>query len=192
MVARRYSVAALLGLAMFATTTQAGWLDDWLRSIPQDFASRNAWPEPIVQSDRQVTQTPYEAMTARGWERQNMLVDYHFEDGSLHLTEAGRLKVRWILTEAPPQHRVIYIHRGEDVQQTTLRVATVQALVPQIAPEAAGVPILVTTLSSEGNPADRVQFVNTEFAKSQPKPQLLSSSGGGSGGSSSGGGQQQK
>jgi len=181
MVARRYSVAALLGLALFAATAQAGWLDDWLASIPRDTVNRNRWPEPMATSDRQVTYSSFTAMTERGWERQNMLVDYHFEDGSLRLTEAGRLKVRWIVTEAPPQHRVIYVHQGSDGQQTAARVATVQALVPQIAPEATGVPILVTTLSSEGNPADRVQFVNAEFVKAQPKPKLLcnGSAGGG-------------
>ena len=52
--------------------------------------------------------------------------EFHFEPGTGQLTEAGRLKVRWILTAGPEQHRLIYVHTADNNQETAARVAAVQ------------------------------------------------------------------
>ena len=73
-------------------------------------------------------------MVANGWRRQNMLGEFHFEPATGQLTEAGRLKVRWILTACPEQHRLIYVHTAERDEETSARIAAVQQLAAQIRP----------------------------------------------------------
>ena len=73
-------------------------------------------------------------MVSNGWRKQNMLADHHFADESGVLTEAGRMKVRWILTEAPRHHRTIYVHRDEDAEVTAARIDYVQQLAAETQP----------------------------------------------------------
>ena len=73
-------------------------------------------------------------MVANGWRRQNLLGEFHFEPQSGQLTEAGRLKVQWILTACPEQHRLIYVHTAGTREETAARVAAVQQLAAQFPP----------------------------------------------------------
>jgi len=156
--------------------------DDFLLGICRDFKRRNCWPEPFVCPDRKAVREPSAIMIARGWERQNMLSDQYFEDSRHVLTEAGRLKIHWILTEAPSQHRVVYVRRADDPQVTYARLESVRAYAAQILPGQPLPPVLETSLAPPGWPADRVDIVSRKFYSSLPDPRLSSASGGSSGG----------
>ena len=99
---------------------------DFFHHIYRDFQRRRCWPEPFIYQDREMALAPYFTMVSRGWELQNMLADHHFLAGTTQLTEAGRLKIYWILMEAPPQHRVIYVHRSLRPEETIGRVEAVR------------------------------------------------------------------
>ena len=87
-----------LGLAQQAS---AEILCEAWNSIVRDVKRRQCWPEPFVAPDRATVRSPFVTQVANGWRRQNMLGEFHFQPGSQDLTEAGRLKVRWILPYAP-------------------------------------------------------------------------------------------
>jgi hypothetical protein len=116
-----------------------------------------------------------------------MLVDQHFEEGNTRLNESGRLKVRWIMFQAPSQHRVIYVHQAMDAPTTALRVDAVQQLVLQTGADPSGVPVLVTTLDPADNPADRIDIVTRKFRDMAPAPVLPKSGGQDSGSGASSG-----
>lgn len=175
------TLVVLLAGVLPAIPTQA---DDFLLSIGRDFKRRNCWPEPFVCPDRQAVREPSAIMIARGWERQNMLYDQYFEDGQHLLTEAGRLKIHWILTEAPSQHRVVYVRRSDNPQETFLRLEAVRAYAVQVLAGQQLPPILETSLSPPGWPADRVDVQSRKFYAAIPDPVLPSASGGSSGGTS--------
>jgi hypothetical protein len=177
----RNAFFALFGAAMLVTAAQAQGLVD-------DYHARNRWPEPYESVDRAAAQSPFFAMVAKGWEQQNMLVDQHFEEGNNRLSESGRLKVRWILLQAPAQHRVIYLHQALDAPATSQRVDAVQRLVLQTVADPLNVPILVTTLDPVENSAERIDLVNRNFLKMSPPPILPKLGGGQTGGGSSGAG----
>lgn len=126
-------------------------------------------------------------MIANGWRRQNMLGEYHFEPGTAKLTEAGRLKVRWILTTGPQQHRLIYVHRADTDEETSARMATVLQLASKITPYDLP-PVLATSISDDGWPADQIDRVGRKYQASTPAPRLPSPAGGGGSAPSSGGG----
>ncbi len=183
MPVRCTALLAALAAVMLATSARAGWFSDFCHSCNDDIQRRNCWPEPYLSADREAAQAPFCAMIAKGWERQNMLVDQHFEEGNTRLNEAGRLKVRWILFQAPTPHRAIYVHQTIDNQTTALRVDAVQQLVVQAGVDPSSVPILVTTLDPADNPADRIDIVTRKFRDMAPPP-LLPKGGGSDSGSS--------
>lgn len=164
------TLAVLLAGALPAVPVQA---EDFLKSIGRDFKRRNCWPEPFTCPDRQAVREPMAIMVARGWERQNMLHDQYFEDGRSVLTDAARRKIRWILTEAPSQHRVIYVRVADTPQETGARIEAVRGYVAQLMPGQPQPPILETMLTAPGWPAERVNVVSRKFIESMPDPKMM-------------------
>ncbi|MEN6558457.1 MAG: hypothetical protein ABFC54_09795 [Thermoguttaceae bacterium] len=131
-------------------------------NIVDDTRRRNCWPEPFVAPDRDTIVAPMAIQIANGWRRQNLLGDFYFEPGNGQLTEAGRLKVRWILLTGPQQHRLIYVHAALDDDETASRLAAVQQLAAKISPNNLP-PIQATTISDQGAPADDVELIRRKF-----------------------------
>lgn len=159
-------------------------------SIVRDFERRNCWPEPFVCPDRQAVRDPMAIMVARGWERQNMLAEQYFEENRADLNEAGKIKIRWIVTEPPPPHRVIYVRRTVSPELTMARIEAVKAFAMQAAQPEACPPVLETTATPPGWPADRVDALSRKFFAAIPDPKLPGGSGASGSGSGSGGGSQ--
>jgi hypothetical protein len=174
MTARRLG-AGLLGLAVLlaAETAAANWLTAIPNSIARDFKRRNCWPRPFNCPDRYAARAPFAVMVANGWMRQNSLGEHHFESGGAELTEAGKLKVQWIVFQAPSRHRTIYVHRSLDPHVTAERLATVdrysQALVID---GTSPPPVLASDDPPAGWPAQRVDAIGRKFQASMPDPRL--------------------
>ena len=172
MPVRLYTVVGFVLIA-FASATQvsADWFFGIFDSIARDVKRRQCWPDPFVCPDRAAARAPYATMVANGWQRQNMLGEYHFESGTGQLTEAGRLKLRWILTAAPQQHRGVWVHRAMTEEETAARMAAVFRLASQITPN--DLPsVQPTSISDEGWPADQVDLIGRKFQSSTPPPRL--------------------
>ena len=169
-----------------ASQVSADIFTSFFNSIVKDVKRRQCWPSPFVEDDRVAVRLPFSTMVANGWRRQNMLGDYHFEQGTGQLTEAGRIKIRWILTAGPEQHRLIYVHMADNDQETSARVMAVQQLASQISPTNLP-PVLTTSISDEGWSAGQVDAIERRYLGSQPNPRLTPSSSSGGGGGSGGG-----
>ena len=154
-----------------ATQASAEILCGAVNSIARDVKRRQCWPEPFTGPDRATVRAPFVIQVANGWRRQNLLGEYHFEPNSGELTEAGRLKVRWIVTVCPEQHRLIYVHTAEEDEETLARIAAVQRLAQKIAPDGM-TPVLSTSISDEGWPADQIDLIGRKFQSSTPEPRL--------------------
>jgi hypothetical protein len=158
-----------------ASQVSAEWFFGILNGAARETKRRQCWPEPFAATDRSAARMPFAAMVANGWERQNLLGEFHFEPVSGRLTEAGRNKVRWIFLSAPPQHRVAYVHVAEGKTETDARMASVRQLVGQISPHMAD-SVLLTTIPDEGWPAEEVGKIARKFIDSTPTPRLPSTS----------------
>jgi hypothetical protein len=159
------------------------------QSVARDFKRRNCWPKPFLCPDRQAVREPFAIMVSNGWQRQNLLGDYYFETGTGQLTESGRLRVLWVLNEAPEQHRVIAVHRGSAPEETAARMAAVQQMVAQNLLAGQAPPSLVeTSMSDAGWPANQAELLDRKFMAAIPDPKLpAATTGGGSNGGSGGG-----
>jgi hypothetical protein len=137
---------------------------------------RQCWPEPFNGPDRAVTRMPFAIQVNNGWRRQNMLGEFHFDAGG-QLTEAGRNKVRWILTTCPQQHRFIYIHIADKNDITMARMASVQQVAAEITPDNVP-PITLTSIAEGGAPADQVDLISRKYQATTPAPRLPAASSG--------------
>ena len=179
-----YLVRLFIFVVVTFTTlsTSAEWMCDFFTGVARDTKRRNCWPAPFACPDRQTVRAPFTIMVSNGWRKQNMLGDFHFEPATGQLTEAGKLKICWIMYEAPEQHRAIYVHIGKTTEETEARLAAVNAQAASLAPQSEMPPILSTTISDVGAPAERVDIIKRMDQSSRPVPRIpfLTSQDGGS------------
>ncbi len=139
------------------------------------------WPHPFNCPDRASATAPFATMTNNGWRRHNLLGQHHFEPDGSALNVAGQLKVRWILTQAPPHRRSIFVERDLETEVTDARIAAVDTYSQRVLIGDEQVDIQDTHLVSEGRSASIVDAINVRFQESMPPPILPASTiGGGS------------
>jgi hypothetical protein len=176
-------VMIALGLAAPASADFFLW--EMFVGIGRDIKNRNCWPDQYYPISVAEARAPSCIMVANGWRKQNLLGEYHFQPTTGQLTEAGSEKLRWILTVGPEQHRVVYVHAAYTVEETAARLSAVQQLALKITPRGLP-PILTTTISDDGWPADQVDLIGRKYQATMPPPRLPSSDAGGGAGATAG------
>jgi hypothetical protein len=156
--------------SVYSTPADAQLFHDFSRSVVRDFKRNNCWPDPFQATDRVAVRAPFNVMVHNGWQRQNMIGDLHFDETGKQLSKAGETKVRWILTETPPHHRTIYVHRGESTEDTDTRIAAVHNFAESILPEGQTSVVHQTDIDREGLSAERVSTIIRKFHETTPPP----------------------
>ena len=186
---RPFAVALLLSASALPASAQGPWpgpAKGPLCSLGIETARSNCWPRPFTCWDQATVSAPFAVMIENGWRKQNLLADHHFDGTGTALNDAGKNKLRWILTEAPEQHRAIYVRRAESPEKTTARFAAVQEAAAGLAMPGERVAIVQTNVAPAGWPAERVDTIGRKFQASTPEPRLTKADGSGGGSSSSG------
>ena len=151
---------------------RADWHSFWDR-VHVDWHRNNAWPEPFSQMDRQFVRQPVNVQVRNGWRMQNTLSDELFDPETQQLTTAGKMKVRWIFTQAPPSRRTVYVLRGETAAMTDARLRSVKNTVVAMhgieADTRAVVLIGVPPRLGSGDYLDRIR---RSYEASTPSPRL--------------------
>jgi hypothetical protein len=111
-------------------------------------------------------------MINNGWRRENMLGSHHFNPDTNQLNAAGQLRVQWVMTQAPPDRRGIFVERTLDQNSNNQRMTAVQEYATQVAIDGRPPQVTQTHLVTEGRPATVVDFTNTKFQQSMPVPVL--------------------
>jgi hypothetical protein len=155
---------------------QAGWGEFWHR-VNVDFHRNNCWPHPFQEQDRDLIRAPLIAMTAAGWRQNNTLSDHFFSTDDHAINQAGELKIRWIVTQAPPHRRTVFVLRGGTQQATNARVTAVQRIVDRYAGPGEQPAVVVTEMNPPGASGDYFDQVDRQFKQSIPAPRLPSMDG---------------
>jgi hypothetical protein len=162
-------VAVLLGSA---TPAKAQWFENFCERFKRDYHRNKMWPEPFLQADRQATMAPFAIQTANGWRRQNLISDYHFQDGTSQLTLAGEIKLRYILTQMPPARRTVFVQQGTSPDVTQARLASVENAAAQMVPPGQVAQVVETNLPNDGWSAEDIDAITRKFNSSRPDPRL--------------------
>jgi hypothetical protein len=187
----RFFTGLMFSLAVAGVTASARAGDDegFWHEVHIVWHRNNEWPEPFISADRNYAIAPFAVMIANGWQRQNLIGDNYFEESTKKLNTAGIERIRYILRQAPVEHRVLFVQRDLNDEITKTRVDLVQEAVASLQPKGPLPEVLVSNMVPEGRSAEIVSAELNGYTKSPPTPRLSAhSAGGSSSGSSSGGG----
>ena len=170
------ALATLAAFGCLVASAQAVSFDDGVRYVKRGYHQNKQWPWPYICADRIAVHEPFCIMVNNGWRRQNLLGAHHFNEDATKLTTAGELRVRWILTQAPPERRTIFVERDLNPTVTAERLAAARDYASQVIIDG-GAPVVVeSNLISEGRPASLVDATNVRFQESMPVPALPATS----------------
>lgn len=168
---RRITLAVSSLVLTLVVCTISTAADYWHR-FSTDWHRNNCWPKPFNYSDRDAVRVPFFTMVNNGWQRQTTLGDYHFDGGSQELNQAGRRQLRWILTQAPENRRIVFVQRSTFVDQTAARVDSVQRSAATIIPRGLLPEVVQTHSPPIGMPAELIDPVYRLHASTIPEPRL--------------------
>ncbi len=163
--------AVMLCGLLVAEAQAENWFTRIFTSVPRDFHRNNAWPEPFVFKDEDAARAPFAVMIQNGWRRQNTLGPEHFDPRTGQLNDAGRLRVEWIATRAPEQHRMIFVQGTGDPEVTHLRMNNVRTVSAQMSPTRPA-DVMETETSPAGWPADYIDSIYRKSYETIPAPRL--------------------
>ncbi|TWT90672.1 hypothetical protein Mal64_10670 [Pseudobythopirellula maris] len=162
-------IAATILCLSAPSVGSAFWLEDCYNHLEQGRRENQAWPMPYVCPDRRHAYAPFDAMIANGTRRQNLLGSHHFNEDATQLTQAGKLRVHWILTQQPEGRRQVFIEPSMTAATTEARVAAARDFAQGLG---TGAEVNETTILSDGRPAVVVDYVNTKFRENMLIPAL--------------------
>ena len=167
----RLYVAGIATLALISSNApaEAGW--PWSHQAKVEAARNNAWPQPFRAADSASVVAPFEIMKNNGWRDHNTLGSIVFNDEQ-DLSDAGQIKVEWILTQAPINQRVIYVKSARTPEQTATRVESVQLAVSQLVPTGPLPQILVTDIEPPTSPGSYQALISRALVRTTPSPRL--------------------
>ncbi len=185
-MARRLAVMVFV-VTLFSGVSRAHaqftWFHVFCDSVKTDFKRNNCWPEPFVCPDRVTVREPFNVMVRNGWEFQNTISDYHFDEGTGELTIAGQNKIYWIVNRAPQAHRTVYVQMSRDPMVTNQRLQMVQSVAQAYAAPGTLAQVEPTVNEPPSWNAEQVGLLNTAFQASAPAPRLPIASGSSTSGS---------
>lgn len=169
---------AALPLAVLAATAMAadpsgrhyGYGPTLGQSCEEAYYQNSIWPRQYIGPSRRAICQSTALMINNGWRRHNILSSFHFDANTGELSEAGRLKIEWILTQSAPNRRTIYIERTSSQERTAERIEAVQEVASILSAGAADVQ--ETYVRDHGHPASSVDAVFTGFSANQMIPAL--------------------
>lgn len=152
-------------------TIKTKWNGFWHR-VHVDWHRNNAWPEPFVHVDRQAVQMPIDVMVDKGWQLQNTISHQLFNPETHELTQAGELKVRWILTQMPPRRRSVFVLRGNTPEITETRLRSVEQVAAAVVGDSAMTFIAVTDVMPREGSGSYYERVSVGYDSTIPPPRL--------------------
>jgi len=180
---QRFVAAAVLltVVVVSCVPAEANWLESAWASVCRDFKRNNYWPKPFTDPDREAAVAPFAVMVDNGWKLQNTLGDQHFDETNNQLTEAGELKLRSILTEAPVEYRTVFILRGNRPEITSARLQSVHDTAANILPQGELAEVAETDKRPHYWPAEYVDDISRARRSTIPSPRLPVATSGDSG-----------
>jgi hypothetical protein len=151
-------------------STQAGW-PEFRHQSGIDYARNNCWPQPFRGADANSVVAPFEIMRNNGWRENNTLGSLLFSKQNT-VSEAGQLKIEWIVTQAPSNQRIVYVKSGRNKEETAARVESVQLAVSQLIPTGPLPQILVTDIEPTTSSGAYQTLVHRALIKTTPTPRL--------------------
>lgn len=168
-------------MALGATQASADIHTFWHRSNIT-YQRNRAWPDPFNEVDALQVVSPFAVMKHNGWRAHNTIGSDLFRRGDGELLAAGRNRIEWIATQAPANHKVVYVLQASSRQETDSRVTAVRKLISDMEFNGAPPQILVTHIDPPTQPGPMITKISRDRLEQQPAPVLPQTSAAGTAG----------
>lgn len=149
-----------------------------------DYYRNKMWPLPFRAMDTRAVLSHFEVQRNNGWKLNNTIGTAMFNTETQRLTGAGKEHLRWIVTRAPQDRRVVFVLQGNDQAATAARVESTQLAISELVPVGPLPPLYLTDRDAPGSSGAYQTAIYRALQTSVPAPRLQSggAAGGGAGG----------
>ena len=123
------------------------------------YHTQKYWPYPYVCSDRAAVRGVWQSQVDNGWQMATTLYEYHFNQETNALNEAGQKQLLWILQSAPAEQRQLSVQSLNDPVANQMRVASVQTAAANLAGADAVPPVTLRVTHAAGRSAEEVNWI---------------------------------
>ncbi|NOX53561.1 MAG: hypothetical protein GXP27_03825 [Planctomycetes bacterium] len=146
------------------------------------FHGAHYWPYPYNYEDRFIVRELVRRQVANGWVVATTLYDYHFDPDTNELSRSGRIRLRWILENAPPSRRMVFVQATDPKIASQTRLESVKKEMVRLVGADDVPPVMLRVTSPLARPAEEVRAIRDAELQSQPEPRITDPINSGSGG----------
>ena len=146
----------------------------WKQSFHYDYYRNKMWPMPFRAMDARSVLAHFDVQRSNGWKLHNTLGASMFDPNTQQLTDSGREHVKWIVTRAPRDRRVVFVFQGGTQSETAARVESTQLAISELIPVGPLPQLYVTDQDAPGSSGAYQTAVGRAMATSIPSPRLTS------------------
>lgn len=174
----------ILGASLFATVvlanvaTAQNYCADGTscgQGFHYDYYRNKLWPLPFRSQDAQGVLDYFAVQRNNGWKLHNTVGSAMFDPNTQCLTDSGRAQVRWIVTRAPQDRRVVFVLQGDSPEKTATRVESVQLAISELVPVGPLPQMYVTDQDAPGSSGVYQTAIARAMVTSIPAPRLAAS-----------------
>lgn len=148
-----------------------------------DYYRNVRWPTPFRAMDSSSVLAYLEVQRNNGWKLHNTLGAAMYDRNTNTLTDSGRAHVRWIVSRAPRDRRVVFVLQGKNQEITAKRLESAQLAISEFVPVGPLPTIYLTDEDAPGSSGVYQTAINRAMTTTVPDPRLpdanFTSSGGG-------------
>ncbi len=137
-----------------------------------DYYRNKMWPMPFRAMDTQSVLDYFAVQRNNGWKLNNTLGASMFDPTTHQLTDSGKAHVRWIVSRAPQDRRVVFVLQGDAPNQTAARVESTQLAISQMVPVGPLPQLYLTDQDAPGSSGVYQTAIIRAMSTSIPAPRL--------------------
>lgn len=147
--------------------------DDGGQQCCHEYYASHYWPYPYICEDRSYVRNLQQTQINNGWINETTLYSYYFNEETNELTDSGKHHLRWILENAPPEHRMVWVQTAPTKEITQAQLAVVRAAAITMVGEE-GLPGISSRVTSPtGRPALEVDAIRRLEIQTIPEPRIV-------------------
>lgn len=136
------------------------------------FYRNAAWPMPFRAMDTAAVTSIFEAQRNNGWKLSNTIGAAMYAPGTHELTDAGKAHLRWVVTQAPENRRVVFVRQGANQAVTAKRVESTQLAISELIPVGPLPQLYLTQRDAPMSSGEYQTTVLRALTSSVPPPRL--------------------
>lgn len=171
----------ILGVSLFAVTTLAEvstaqqYCADGTscgEGFRYDYYRNKMWPLPFRAEDTRSVLDHFAVQRNNGWKLHNTVGTAMFDPQTQTLTDSGKAQIRWIVTRAPQDRRVVFVLQADSPEKTATRVESTQLAISEMVPVGPLPQLYLTDQDAPGSSGVYQTAIMRAMTSSIPAPRL--------------------